>query len=123
MRVKLQYSVELEEVPSEARPLFSRANAEIQDAGDHMCDIFIAVDSGSDYDNVLDSIEQARKNLSEADFRLGDAEAILRGYLQAKHTPQQEPQPSMDFEQLQEQLETLSVLKDALPDAEGEQDE
>jgi hypothetical protein len=29
----------------------------------------------------------------------------------------------MDFEQLQEKLETLSVLKDALPDAEGEQDE
>jgi small-conductance mechanosensitive channel len=123
MRVKMQYTVELEEVPSEARPLFSRANAEIQDAGDHMDDIFIAVDSGSDYDNVLDSIDQARKNLAEADFRLGDAAAILHGYLQEKHAPQPEPQPSMDFEQLQEQLETLSVLKDALPDAEGEQDE
>jgi len=120
MRVKLQYSVELEEVPSEARPLFSRANAEIQDAGDHMDDIFIAADSGSDYDNVLDSIEQARKNLSEADFRLADAEAILRGYLQAKHTPQPEPQPSMDFEQLQGQLEALKV---SLPDVEAEKDE
>lgn len=123
MRVKMQYSVDLEEIPTETGPLFSRANAEIQDAADHLCDIFIAMDSGSDYDNVLDSIEQARKNLAEADFRLGDAEAILRGYLQAKHTPQPEPQPSMDFEQLQEKLETLSVLKDALLDAEGEQNE
>ena len=116
----MQYTVELEEVPAEVRPLFSRANAEIQDAGDHMDDIFIAVDSGSDYDNVLDSIEQARKNLAEADFRLGDADAILRGYLQAKHTPQPEPQPSMDFEQLQGQLE---ALKATLPDVAGEQDE
>jgi len=120
MRVKMQYTVELEEVPAEARPLFSRANAEIQDAGDHMDDIFIAVDSGSDYDNVLDSIEQARKNLAEADFRLGDADAILRGYLQAKHTPQPEPQPSMDFDQLQGQLETL---KGSLPAVEAEKDE
>ena len=123
MRVKLQYSVELDEVPKETRRLFSRANEEIRDAGDHMDDIFIAMDSGTDYDNVLDSIGQARKNLAEADFRLGDAEAILNGYLQAKHAPPQEQQPSMDFEQLQEQLETLSVLKDALPDAEREQDE
>jgi len=120
MRVKLQYSVELKEVPTESRALFSRANSEIQDAGDHMDDIFIAVDSGTDYDNVLDSIEQARKNLAEADFRLGDAESILRGYLQAKHAPQEESQPSMDFEQLQEQVETI---KNSLPNTEEEQDE
>ena len=123
MRVKLQYSVELEEVPDETRGLFSRANGEIRDAGDHMDDVFIAMDSGTDYESILDSIKSTRLNLAEADFRLGDAEAILTGYLQAKHAPPQEQQPSMDFEQLQEQLETLSVLKDAMPDAEGEQDE
>ena len=120
MRVKLQYSVELEEVPKETRRLFSRANEEIRDAGDHMDDIFAITDSSTDYENILDSIESARLSLAEADFRLGDAEAILNGYLQAKHAPPQEQQPSMDFEQLQEQLETL---KDALPDVEGEQDE
>ena len=120
MRVKLQYSVELDEVPKETRRLFSRANEEIRDAGDHMDDIFIAIDSGTAYENILDSIKSARLSLAEADFRLGDAEAILNGYLQAKHAPPQEQQPSMDFEQLQEQLETL---KDALPYVEGEQDE
>jgi hypothetical protein len=123
VRVKLQYSVNLDEVPGETRGLFSRANGEIRDAGDHMDDVFIAMDSGTDYESILDSIKSARLNLAEADFRLGDAEAILSGYLQAKHAPPQEQQPSMDFGQLQEQLETLSVLKDALPDAEGEQDE
>ena len=123
MRVKLQYSVELDEVPKETRRLFSRANEEIRDASDHVDDIFIAIDSSTDYENILDSIKSARLSLAEADFRLGDSEAILSGYLQAKHAPPQEQQPSMDFEQLQEQLETLSVLKDALPDAEGEQDE
>ena len=120
MRVKLQYSVELEEVPGETRGLFSRANSEIRDAGDHMDDVFIAVDSGTDYESMLDSIKSTRLNLAEADFRLGDAEAILTGYLQAKHAPPQEQQPSMDFEQLQEQLETL---KETLPNVEGEQDE
>ena len=122
MRVKLQYTVKLEEVPGETRGLFSRANEEIREASDHVDDIFIAIDSGTDYENILDSIKSARLSLAEADFRLGDAEAILNGYLQAKHAPPQEQQqqPSMDFGQLQEQLATL---KGALPDAEGEQDE
>jgi hypothetical protein len=112
--------VELDEVPKETRRLFSRANEEIRDAGDHMDDIFAITDSSTDYENMLDSIKSARLSLAEADFRLGDAEAILNGYLQAKHAPPQEQQPSMDFGQLQEQLETL---KGALPDVEGEQDE
>ena len=120
MRVKLQYSVNRDEVPGETRGLFSRANEEIRDASDHVDDIFIAIDSGTDYENILDSIKSARMNLAEADFRLGDSEAILNGYLQAKHAPPQEQQPSMDFEQLQEQLETL---KDVLPDVEGKQNE
>ena len=122
MRVKLQYSVELEEVPGETRGLFSRANEEIREASDHVDDIFIAIDSGTDYENILDSIKSARLSLADGDICLGDAEAILNGYLQAKHAPPQEQQqqPSMDFGQLQEQLETL---KDALPDVEGGQDE
>ena len=90
MRVKMQYSVDLEEIPKEARRLVSRANGEIHDAGDHMDDIFVFIDSGTDYENMLDSIDQARKNLAEADFRLGDAEAILQGYMQAKYGRQQD---------------------------------
>ena len=104
MRVKLQYSVDLEEVPAEARSLFSRANAEIQDAGDHMDDVFIVVDSSTDYDNVLDSIEQA----------------ILAGYLQVKHAPAQEGMPLTDIDRIKDQI---SDLKHELPDADEEQDE
>ena len=117
MRVKLQYSVELDEVPKEARRLVSRANGEIRDAGDHMDDIFVFIDSGTDYENILDSIEQARKKLTEADFRLGDAEAILHGYMQAKYGQQQDQN---DLGQIQEQLE---ALKGALSDTEEEPDE
>ena len=117
MRVKMQYTVNLDEVPKETRRLFSRANGEIHDAGDHMDDIFVFIDSGTDYENMLDSIEQARKNLAEADFRLGDAEAILQGYMQAKYAL---PQEQHDFGQIQEQLE---ALKSTLPDAGGESDE
>mgnify|MGYP003652961408 FL=1 len=113
----MQYSVELDEVPKETRRLFSRANGEIRDAGDHMDDIFAIMESSTDYENILDSIDQARKNLAEADFRLGDAEAILHGYMQAKYGRAQEQH---DFGQIQEQLETL---KGALPDVAGEQDE
>ena len=65
------------------------------------------MDSGSDYDNVLDSIKQARKNLAEADFRLGDAEAILRGYLQAKHAPPQQPDMSQAMESIKEKLDSI----------------
>ena len=99
MRVKLQYSVNLDEVPGETRGLFSRANEEIRDASDHVDDIFIAIDSGTDYENILDSIKSARLSLAEADFRLGDAEAILSGYLQAKHAkPETESASLVDIE-------------------------
>ena len=117
MRVKMQYTVNLDEVPKETRRLFSRANGEIRDAGDHMDDIFVFIDSGTDYENMLDSIDQARKNLTEADFRLGVAEAILHGYMQAKYG---QPQDQNDLGQIQEQLE---ALKGDLPDTEGELDE
>jgi hypothetical protein len=108
VRAKLQYSVELDEVPKETRRLFSRANGEIRDAGDHMDDIFAIMESSTDYENVLDSVKSARLNLAEADFRLGDAEAILHGYMHAKYASKQEKP---------------EALKNALPDAEGEQDE
>ena len=107
MRVKMQYSVDLEDIPAETRPLLSRANGEIRDAGDHMDDVFSFFDTGTDYINMIDSIEQARKNLAEADFRLGDAQAILKGYLQAKHAPAQQPEDmSQILDNIKEKLET-----------------
>jgi hypothetical protein len=107
MRVKMQYSVDLEEIPAETRPLLSRANHEIRDAGDHMDDVFALIDAGTDYANIVDSIEEARKNLAEADFRLGDAQAILTGYLQAKHAPPQQPEMSQAMESIKEKLDSM----------------
>ncbi len=107
MRVKLQYSVDLEEVPKESRKLFSRANEEIRDASDHMDDVFITMDSSADYESILDSIGKTRKNLSEADFRLGDAEAILRGYLQARYAPQDNQGISQVMESIKEKLDSI----------------
>ena len=52
--------MDLEEIPTETRPLLSRANSEIRDAGDHMDDVFALVDTGTDYANIVDSIEEAR---------------------------------------------------------------
>lgn len=107
MRVKMQYSVDLEEIPTETRPLLSRANHEIRDAGDHMDDVFTLIDTGTDYANIVDSIEEARKNLAEADFRLGDAQAILTGYLRAKHAPPQQPDMSQAMENIKEKLDSI----------------
>ena len=107
MRVKMQYSVDLEEIPTETRPLLSRANGEIQNAGDHMDDVFSFFDAGTDYINIIDSIEQARKNLAEADFRLGDAQAILTGYLRAKHATPQQPDMSQAMENIKEKLDSI----------------
>ena len=103
----MQYSVDLEEIPAETRPLLSRANHEIRDAGDHMDDVFALIDAGTDYASIVDSIEEARKNLAEADFRLGDAQAILTGYLQAKHAPPQQPEMSQAMENIKEKLDSI----------------
>ena len=110
MRVKMQYSVDLEDIPAETRPLLSRANGEIRDAGNHLDDVFSFFDVGTDYMNMIDSIEQARKNLAEADFRLGDAQAILKGYMQAKHAPAQQPE---DVSQI---LDNIKEKLDSTPD-------
>ena len=89
MRVKLQYSVELEEVPDVAADL-------IQDEADRLsyCDHAIQsiVESLKQEEPhisfVIDKIDKVRQSLGVVDLRLSEMENLLSGYAQAS-----QPQP------------------------------
>ena len=93
MRVKLQYSVELEEVPDVVADL-------IQDEADRLsyCDHAIQsiVESLKQEEPhitfVIDKIDKVRQSLGVVDLRLSEMENLIAGYAQAINPPQQ-PQP------------------------------
>jgi|TARA_R100000455_G_C6209768_1_gene77695 hypothetical protein len=97
MRVKLQYSVELEEVPDVAADL-------IQDEADRLsyCDHAIQsiVESLKQEEPhitfVIDKIDKIRQSLGIIDLRLSEMENLISGYAQAINPPQSNvvPQPT-----------------------------
>ena len=88
MRVKLQYSVELEEVPDIAADL-------IQDEADRLsyCDHAIQsiVESLKQEEPhisfVIDKIDKVRQSLGALDVRLAEMENLISGYAQATNPP------------------------------------
>ena len=101
MRVKLQYSVELEEVPDVAADL-------IQDEADRLsyCDHAIQsiVESLKQEEPhitfVIDKIDKVRQILGIVDLRLSEMESLISGYAQATQPPPQAPEPqrqSIDY--------------------------
>jgi|TARA_R110002167_G_scaffold119489_1_gene296767 hypothetical protein len=133
-RVNIQYSVNVGEIPGVVSVFLEDISTYISAA---WSDEFSVTDSVIDsisqenYTKAIEGIKKIRTQLASIDYRLEDSMSILAGYqnyLLNKDSNMSPPQPvappeQPDFEQLQEQLEALSVLKDALPDAEGEQDE
>ena len=97
MRVKLQYSVELEEVPDIAADL-------IQDEADRLsyCDHAIKsiVESLKQEEPhisfVIDKIDKVRQSLGVVDLRLSEMESLISGYAQATN-PQPAPTQSVSY--------------------------
>ena len=87
MKVKVQYTVDLEKVPLEA----SRLLPKLLDLTPEIGMIENLLHDGNIV-NALEVIDQARKTLYIADERLSDCVSILEGYLNVKSNPPQEVQ-------------------------------
>ena len=85
MRVKITYTVELEEVEAEVAEIMSRATNDLDDAYQEIARIQTELDTKTgQLDDYTKSINFARIKMIKADQILQDCEAILLGYNNAK---------------------------------------
>lgn len=93
MRVNIQYTVEVDEIPSEMSAIANRAVSEwLEVACKKMCSIDFESSKGSE---VLSEIDAVRSLLLKVDERLSDIDAIMRGYYsQQSSALQPEPEPT-----------------------------
>ena len=104
MRVKIQYSVELEEVPSQVARLLPEG-WEISDIKEQIAEI----EPDTDPIQAMKTIDYIRKQLFSLDNRLDDCYSILQGYVGVLSRGEEQPaeQPN-----LEDQLKALEGLKD-----------
>jgi len=97
MRVRLSYSVELEDVPDSVAYLIEGEMFRIDHAKEKIGKAHNALCEDEPHvELVLKSIDQARQALGAIDLRLNECESILEGYRQAQ-SPQPPPEePAVD---------------------------
>ena len=85
MRVKIAYTVELEEVESEISDVMSRASEDLDYSYTELTRI--QLDLQTKADNLSENIEKIdiiRRKMSKADAILQDCQSVLEGLLQVK---------------------------------------
>jgi len=89
VRVKISYSVELEEVPEHIAELIEEEAAQLSFC-DHLCNEIGEILRQPDPHVIIvaEKIDKVRLQLAALDTRLSESIAILSGYHQAKETPQ-----------------------------------
>jgi hypothetical protein len=96
MRVKLAYTVELDEVPEIAAELIEDEAGRLSFCShtlDELCASLRQEDP--DLNHVLSKLDKVRQNLGNLDARLTEMEGVIAGYHKAKNPePQVAPQPT-----------------------------
>jgi len=104
MRVKIQYSVELEDVPNQVEKLLPNSWELGEIKG-----LIEDIEPGASPTAAMKSIDYIRKQLFSLDNRLEDCYSILQGYVGVLSRGEEQPpeQPN-----LEDQLKALEGLKD-----------
>ena len=102
MEVKVQYTVDLDEIPKEIVKLLPYG---IESAEDRLRNIVSLVEEAS-YSLSLDEMESLRLEMYKVDQRLADCQAILKGYLNVKNRPPAPESQDIGLEQLQGMLQS-----------------
>ena len=80
MRVKIAYTVELEEVEGEVSEIMSRASSDLDFAYQEVTRIQIDLDTKTgDLKNKLEQLDDIRRKMARADQILNDCGVILEG--------------------------------------------
>lgn len=98
MRVRLTYSVELDDVPSEVSDLIEKRIKVLHDAADLVEDVIVRLrEADSDIQMVAVAVDRAREKIAKFDLTLQDAHGILEGLIEAQE-PQAPTPPSGPIE-------------------------
>ena len=90
MRVRLSYSVELEDVPDSVAELIETEMFRIDSAKEKIGKAYQTLcEEEPHLELVLKSVDQARQVLGAIDLRLSECESILQGYKHAISSPEQ----------------------------------
>jgi len=85
MRVKIAYTVELEQVEKEVAEIMTRASTDLDKAYQEVVNIQNQLDTGTgDLDKNIEGIHFARTRLAKADQILEDCNLILQGLVQTR---------------------------------------
>lgn len=85
MRVRISYSVDLEDVPGECARMLHDALEQIEETREEIGDLVRQLDDDkAQLWIVKDKIDNCRKNLAKLDLVLADNDMILEGYFKAK---------------------------------------
>jgi len=99
MRVRLSYSVELEDVPDSVAYLIEGEMFRIDNAKEKIGKAYNALCEDEPHiELVLKSIDQARQALGAIDLRLSECENILEGYRQAQGPLSEDPAEDQQFD-------------------------
>ena len=95
MRVRISYSVDLDDVPNECARMLTEV---LQKLGDVQSDIENLIDelehnTGIDW-QIKDKIGRCRESLAKIDSTMADNDMILEGYYSAKEPKENEDVPS-----------------------------
>lgn len=101
MEVKVQYTVDLEEIPKEVLRLVPGSIA----LGQRLTEIESFVDDCS-YQLAIQEMESLRLEMYKIDQRLADCQAILKGYINVKNRPPVPESQDIGLEQLQDMLQS-----------------
>ena len=93
MRVRLTYSVELEDVPDSVAELIEGELFRIDTVKENIGQAYNALSQDEPHlDLVAKSLDKARQTLGAIDMRLSECESILAGYERAMNPPEEQPQ-------------------------------
>ena len=99
MRVRISYSVDLEDVPSESTRMLNETLGQLQDALDDIRGLMQKIESEhTNKEELTSKMDDSRKILGAVDARLADVTMILSGFYDAKEqiAKEQSEGPEMD---------------------------
>lgn len=96
MRVRISYSVDLDDVPSECARMLEEARQHLDEVTTTMENLIDQLEDGRAIGwQVKSRIDSCRKELAKFDAILADNEMILQGYFGAKEQQEQPQQPEV----------------------------
>lgn len=95
MRVRITYSVDMDEVPTEVSCMLDRNVQQLAEVLEMIEDSIgsLRTDRKADFKSLANSLDKARQKLSNFDYVLADAYAVLHGFADALDAPPAEEDP------------------------------